>query len=138
MGQGAKFVLHELFRYIFYTFYRAFQEHFNSCDKDVVTFQNLGRDAFLVVPCPSTQNQASRETLNMYGHLASFMALNRNVTHLHNFWIKVAETFDARISQLSGDKPIWVSTCGTGVYWLHVRLDSRPKYYSYQKYKNFL
>lgn len=24
---------------------------------------------------------------------------------------------------------------GLGVYWLHVRFDSRPKYYNYQKYK---
>lgn len=31
--------------------------------------------------------------------------------------------------------PLWVSTSGLGVSWLHVRLDSRPKYYTYAPYK---
>jgi hypothetical protein len=30
---------------------------------------------------------------------------------------------------------IWMSTCGTGVYWLHLRLDSKPKYYTYAPYR---
>jgi len=33
------------------------------------------------------------------------------------------------------DRPTWLSTAGLGVYWLHLRLDSRPKYYRYQPYK---
>ena len=32
--------------------------------------------------------------------------------------------------------PVWVSTAGAGVSWLHVRLDDRPKYYGYQPYRN--
>ena len=35
------------------------------------------------------------------------------------------------------DQPLWVSTCGLGVYWLHVRLDSFPKYYRYAPYQTF-
>ena len=31
---------------------------------------------------------------------------------------------------------LWVSTSGLGVYWLHVRLDSYPKYYQHAPYKN--
>jgi hypothetical protein len=31
--------------------------------------------------------------------------------------------------------PVWLSTSGLGVYWLHVRLDTHPKYYQYQPYK---
>ncbi len=34
-----------------------------------------------------------------------------------------------------GHTPLWLSTAGGGVAWLHVRLDSRPKYYGYSPYK---
>ncbi len=33
-----------------------------------------------------------------------------------------------------GDRPTWLSTAGHGVAWLHVRLDTRPKYYRYTPY----
>ena len=65
------------------------------------------------------------------------MKLNQNLEQTHNFWIQVAKTFDEQIQKRGEDSPLWLSTCGTGVYWLHVRLDSRPKYYSYQEYKRF-
>ena len=32
-------------------------------------------------------------------------------------------------------KPVWLSTAGAGVSWLHVRLDDRPKYYGYAPYR---
>ncbi|MDF9799652.1 hypothetical protein OKW21_004915 [Catalinimonas alkaloidigena] len=28
-----------------------------------------------------------------------------------------------------------MSTSGLGVYWLHIRLDSRPKYYQFDPYR---
>jgi hypothetical protein len=31
-------------------------------------------------------------------------------------------------------QPIWLSTAGMGVAWLHIRLDERPKYYSHKPY----
>ena len=126
--------------YIVYSIYSDFQEHFSSCDRDVVSFPNLGGDAHLVVPCPPVKNQSSNEQQNyqnIYGHLASFMKLNNNLEQVHNFWIQVGKIFEEEIQQRKGDQPIWLSTCGTGVYWLHVRLDSRPKYYSYQEYRRF-
>ncbi len=30
---------------------------------------------------------------------------------------------------------LWLSTAGLGVDWLHVRIDSRPKYYRHGPYK---
>jgi hypothetical protein len=42
-------------------------------------------------------------------------------------------TADTMLDQIS-DTPIWLSTAGLGVIWLHLRLDSRPKYYSYRTY----
>jgi hypothetical protein len=29
---------------------------------------------------------------------------------------------------------MWLSTSGLGVAWLHIRLDSTPKYYQHQPY----
>ncbi len=36
-----------------------------------------------------------------------------------------------------GQRPVWVSTSGLGVAWLHIRLDSRPKYYQYHPFTEF-
>ena len=35
------------------------------------------------------------------------------------------------------ESPVWVSTAGMGVSWLHVRFDSRPKYYRWGEYTTF-
>ena len=34
------------------------------------------------------------------------------------------------------EKPLWLSTAGGGVAWLHLRIDSRPKYYSHRPYRD--
>ena len=36
-----------------------------------------------------------------------------------------------------GGRPTWLSTEGSGVPWLHVRLDSYPKYYHTAAYRSF-
>jgi hypothetical protein len=33
-------------------------------------------------------------------------------------------------------KPVWLSTAGAGVSWLHVRLDDQPKYYGFALYRS--
>jgi hypothetical protein len=33
------------------------------------------------------------------------------------------------LSQMERGRAVWLNTEGTGVSWLHVRVDSRPKYY---------
>ena len=38
----------------------------------------------------------------------------------------------------TSELPVWVSTNGDGVAWLHVRIDERPKYYAYAPYRKFL
>jgi hypothetical protein len=42
-----------------------------------------------------------------------------------------------RVAIQLGTAPVWVSTAGMGVSWLHVRLDNRPKYYGYKPYRLF-
>jgi hypothetical protein len=46
-------------------------------------------------------------------------------------WIEVAEVHDGAM----GEEPRWLSTSGLGVFWLHVRLDQRPKYYAHTPYR---
>jgi hypothetical protein len=77
----------------------------------------------LVVPVPVTEEK-------FYSHLASFM---RNVPRdqLLAFWRVVG----AEMGKAIGTEKRWLSTHGLGVYWLHVRIDSRPKYYHFLPYK---
>ena len=103
----------------------AFQEQFREAGSaaDVVAFANLGGDAFLVAPCP-----IGPET--DYPHLAAF-ARAADMDQQHAFWRTVGASMAERVS----DRPLWLSTSGLGVAWLHVRLDTRPKYYTHRPYR---
>jgi len=80
-------------------------------------------DLVLVVPCPIGPPAA-------YAHLASFLR-QAPVEQMHTLWEMVGEAVESRL----GAAPVWVSTAGMGVSWLHVRLDDRPKYYGYRPYR---
>jgi hypothetical protein len=99
----------------------AFGEHFRPGCR-VVTFDNLGGDAVLVAPCPDTAD-------GDFGHLASFTA-TASRAHQGALWEAVGYALESRI----GRRPLWLNTAGHGVAWLHVRLDSRPKYYRHVPY----
>jgi hypothetical protein len=100
---------------------RPFQEHFKK-SRGCVAFESLGKDALLVAPCPVSDSTC-------YTHLACFVrsAAKEESSHL---WRTVAQALDERLA----DAPLWLSTAGLGVAWLHVRLDSRPKYYRHRPY----
>jgi hypothetical protein len=103
----------------------AFAEHFRSAREaePVVAFPNLGGDALLVVPCPLGEHSA-------YGHLAAFVR-GAPEAQRDALWYAVGEALARRLSA----KPVWLSTAGAGVSWLHVRFDDRPKYYGYEPYR---
>lgn len=102
----------------------AFAEHFRTADAEgVVAFPNLGGDAIMIVPCPSGP-------LSAYGHLAAFVR-QAPEGQKHALWGRVGAAMEKRLSA----KPVWLSTAGAGVSWLHVRLDDRSKYYGYQPYR---
>ena len=100
----------------------AFAEHF-VVDEAVVTFPSLGRDAILVAPCP-------RGPLSSYGHLAAFVR-DAPTAQQHELWTRVGYAVEQRV----GNRPVWLSTAGGGVAWLHVRLDDNPKYYGHAPYR---
>lgn len=102
----------------------AFAEHFlDAADATVVVSPKLGGDAILVVPLPIT-------AASSYGHIAAFVRCAPDV-QCQALWRSVGEAMTRRI----GVKPVWLSTAGAGVSWLHVRLDDRPKYYGFAPYK---
>lgn len=103
----------------------AFAQHFEAteAETEVVSFWNLGGDARLVAPSP-------RASLAAYPHLAAFSRA-APAPQQHAFWSAVG----ANVADGLSDHPLWLSTSGLGVAWLHVRLDSRPKYYTFQPYR---
>jgi hypothetical protein len=102
----------------------AFADHFRGSNEgDVVVFPNLGGDAIMVVPRPVAAPSA-------YGHFAAFVREAPDLQR-HALWRSIG---DAMVGRL-GVKPVWLSTAGAGVSWLHVRLDDRPKYYGFAPYR---
>lgn len=101
---------------------QTFQQYFEA-GREVVSFSNLGGDAQLVVPCPV-------EDHSVYTHIGNFVRYAPEAQIL-SFWKKIGIEMQNRVS----DEPIWLSTSGLGVSWLHVRLDSVPKYYQTESYK---
>ncbi|MEQ1825544.1 MAG: hypothetical protein ABL921_06340 [Pirellula sp.] len=100
-------------------------EYFTDSDVDdgLVTFKSLGGDATLVVPSPRTH-------CDIYGHLAAFIR-GAPKKQIESLWRVVSETVTSKL----GDKPVWLSTAGGGVAWLHMRIDTTPKYYGYSPYR---
>ena len=102
-----------------------FRQYFSkaSHDSEIITFPNLGNDALLVVPCPTAK-------ISAYAHIASFIR-EAPSSQKHALLQTVGTMLNQRLNQ----HPIWVSTSGLGVFWLHIRLDSYPKYYNFNPYK---
>jgi hypothetical protein len=100
-----------------------FQSHFQP-GMEVVCFENLGADALLVVPCPTSSS-------TNYSHIGAFHRTAPQ-SQQHAFWIAVAQAVMNRL----GSSPLWLSTAGGGVDWLHMRLDDRPKYYRHLPWRN--
>jgi len=140
---------------------RAFKEHFApGCV--CATFENLGGDATLVSPCPLSDTEVQHYThlgsfmrnadhsqvhelwrtvaITMVKHVVgSKQEDDRKTGHGD---IKGEVGMNNVGDQGDWDKThgisrrTWLSTSGLGVGWLHVRLDSRPKYYTYEPYKS--
>ncbi len=92
----------------------------------VVAFPNLGGDALLVAP-------RQIAGLQSYGHIAAFVR-SAPAAQQHALFQILAGAIDDVLR--THDGRIWISTSGLGVAWLHVRIDSYPKYYQHRPYAN--
>ncbi|WP_340106139.1 DUF6940 family protein [Rhodohalobacter sp. 8-1] len=100
----------------------TFDSYFED-DSDVVQFPNLGDDAQLIVPCPITDD-------SVYTQIGNFVREAPD-HQVQNLWKQVGKEMLNSVQK----EPRWLSTSGLGVYWLHVRIDSVPKYYQTEEYK---
>lgn len=106
----------------------AFVEHIGHSinTNSVKVFPSLGGDALLIAPCQNTAREH-------YIHLAKFVRCAPK-QQIDNFWKEIGYTLEQTL-QARNPHPLWVSTSGLGVYWLHVRIDSFPKYYQHAPYR---
>lgn len=104
-----------------------FSSHLSRCgsEQGAIAFDSLGKDSRLIVPC-------SVEPVGALTHLGVFVR-DAPVTAQGALWKLVAEEALTAIERAKGKK-VWLSTSGLGVSWLHVRLDTRAKYYHTQYY----
>lgn len=100
-----------------------FRGHFDNSPDDVLIFDNLGGDAAMIVPRPRSGTPG-------YSHIAQFVR-HAPVDQQLLLWKTVGEALHVRL----GESPLWLNTAGGGVPWLHVRIDSRPKYYVLAEYR---
>ena len=101
-----------------------FAAHLDAAQGLVATFDNLGHDATLIAPCGAVPSGCA--------HLASWCR-TAPPEEQHAFWRAVGQAVQAWWRR--SDAPLWLSTSGLGVHWLHVRLDERPKYITHRPYR---
>ena len=105
---------------------QTFAEHFATGESnEVVVFPALGKGTTLISPKPT--NEAT-----IYSDLASFLR-SASESQSTALWQAVGIATSDHVS----NEPLWLSTAGGGVAWLHVRLDRRPKYYGHEPYRNW-
>ena len=102
----------------------TYKEYFDTAgpNNGVVTFPNLGYDAHLIVPSPL------KEDVNYSGMAEFFSHAPR--PQQYALWNVLAREIKLKLSE----KNMWVSVAGGGISWLHIRLDEKPKYYSFMPY----
>jgi hypothetical protein len=108
---------------------QPFAEHFDrhaDPTEAAAVFTGLGRDALMVAPCPRAPHAA-------YTHLLAFVRAAPRWQAVA-IWPILASTVASLRAAGARRQPVWISTSGSGVAWLHLRLDSRPKYYQHAPY----
>lgn len=102
----------------------VFEDELAGAGEDgVAVFPNLGHDAVLVVP-------AERGDPRHHAHLAPFLRRAPRDQRVA-LWRAIGRAMERRV----GERPVWLSTSGLGVAWLHVRLDDAPKYYQHGPFR---
>ncbi len=101
-----------------------FGAYFENTEQDtlILSIPNLTKTAKLVVP-------RQIKSADAYTHIAAFMRKAPRA-QVHKLWQVVGEEVYMQLSE----QPLWLSTAGDGVAWLHVRIENTPKYYTYYPY----
>ncbi|MCF6320084.1 MAG: hypothetical protein L3J83_12560 [Proteobacteria bacterium] len=86
---------------------------------------NLGKDTRLVIPTKKTDKE-------IYNHMGRFIRL-ADEKQIVEVFKRVGQSTAKEIEE---QKLIWLNTAGLGVIWLHIRMDTKPKYYKTIRYKD--
>lgn len=98
--------------------YKLFNEYIiKSKNKYATSFYNLSKSTKLVIPMPRKNKNFS--TLNNF-------CKNASKTHQQQFWKLVSNEI---VKYKKNNKKVFISTHGLGVPYLHIRIESNPKYY---------
>lgn len=104
-----------------------FNEHItkkgNQKEKYAIGFWNVSRDAYLIIPKPRT-----RKNFQSLFHFSK----NASTLQLRKFWIRVATEIRKMLKMYS---KVYVNVEGSAVAYLHVRIDTKPKYYKREWFK---
>lgn len=100
-----------------------FVEHLLAATDSVASFPNLSGDAQLIAPTKISG-------ADCYPHMAAFLREGPRAQQ-HALFRRIAGEAE---EMLAANRRFWISTSGLGVPWVHVRLDSSPKYYQYRRY----
>jgi hypothetical protein len=104
----------------------SFEQYLNACEGMGCVFKV---DSSLLVAPKQLGN-----TADIYGHLAAFVR-GASQEQIVGIWRLVAQTFLERLNYVNRPMPVWFSTAGTNIPWLHFQFDTRPKYYHYIPFK---
>ena len=99
----------------------SFKSYFNeNPSKKIISFYNPSRSCLLIVPCPLEEIEK-----NCYLNISTFIK-HAPKPQIYILWKQISTLLK---KQLKNNHHIWLNTHGLGVPWLHVRLDTIPKYY---------
>jgi hypothetical protein len=90
-------------------------------------FPNRGGDTMMVVPAQATSDPED------YTHISAFFSGNAPVQQKDAAWRALGHAIS---EELRKKDVVWVSTDGTGVPWMHLRIASRPKYFKIGRYRD--
>ena len=108
----------------------ASKHHLPQCKRSTAcNFPNRSGNAVMIVPKGDNNMNNDR-----YTDLMSF-AIKASEKEFYDLFKKVGQLSLKEIKK-NPQRPTWISTHGLGVIWLHVRLDTIPKYYDWLPYKN--
>jgi len=102
----------------------AFKDYIH-LNEQATDFMNLGKNARLVVP-------TKRSDKEIYNHMGKFIRFAEKEQIIEVF----KRVGKSMLEEIESKKLIWLNTAGLGVIWLHIRLDTRPKYYKTVRYKD--
>jgi len=93
--------------------------------EQVVDIMNLGKNARLVIPTKKTD----KEIYNHFGKFIRQASREQIIEVFRRLGEKITE-------EIEKQELIWLNTAGLGVIWVHIRMDTKPKYYKTKKYKD--